>query len=359
MSQMEMVATTTFGGILTITVLYVLALSNDRYDIESVSYNIVDAAMPLTVSDIVSVSIGEAIAGIIGAIVSLAISRIGKAKQIKISDGVADADFLLSRAAAYPLLESVGLSPVFASTASTIVAIVPYVLVKFGAKRREQVIEETRQLEALLMEQRVKKGSPFWSQKKNSMPATFVDPETLLPVQSETVQFDGVELFSDVVKWLQYSVLLSDYSGSIRLNDVPLEPGLEAALFGAIAALSSQVYSDLLYAYFGFGGEQKKTAVQTRSLPDWLSVYGSRFVYYAVLFGVYEAAQSPAKESVSALLSGGIHGCFGSSDFDTCVETYVLLNPPAPSPEAQFRALVTAFVSFWNNSGNLWNILTL
>ena len=54
----------------------------------------------------------------------------------------------------------------------------------------------------------------------------------------------------------------------------------------------------------------------------------------ATLFGTYEAVRAPASRFVGQLVSGGVAGCAGSKDFDLCMETYLIDNPPSGTMEA-------------------------
>lgn len=417
MSSTEMVAMTAAGTLLVVGLIYTLALNTEitadtgavsMEALESVSYNVVDAALPLTASDVVSVAAGEAIAGVVGAATSFGISFSSRrlpwgsasgdqqynAKQsqqaVKVSDAVADGDFLLTNAAAYPLLAAIGLSPLLSAVTSTLLAIVPYGIVKVGARRREALRREDELLQSLLDQNQLRKQrqqlgwGPFRSSdggggaalsrqqqqqaridsvlgltnvvplaKTNSRGTTknVVDPKTLTPIQEDKPNLDAVETFSDILKWLQFSVLTSDFGGHLLWQGQELLPGVESAIFGSVAGVSSQFYSDILYAVFQFGGTAKQEMVKSRSLLDWINIYAAKTIYFAVLFGVYEAVQEPAKDIVAVLLSGGAEACYGSNDMRACIETYVSLNPPGASPEAQLRSFITAAVSFWNNYG--------
>jgi len=431
MTTTEMVATSTAGTLLVIGLIYTLALNGEVTAdtgavsieaLEVVSYNVVDAALPMTASDVVSVAAGEAIAGVVGAATSFGISvssrRLswgsisGAAEQqqgssntsnsqqqqqqqqaVKVSDAVADGDFLLTNAAAYPLLAAIGLSPLLSAVTSTLLAIVPYGIVKVGARRREALRREDELLQTMLDQNQLRKRrqqvgwGPFRSSdgaatggvlskqqqqqaridsvlgRTNLVPlakagsttsntkSNVVDPKTLTPVQEDKPNLDAVESVADILKWLQFSVLTSDFGGHLLWQGQELLPGVESAILGSVAGVSSQFYSDILYAVFQFGGTAKQEMVKSRSILDWINIYTAKTIYFAVLFGVYEAVQEPAKDVVAVLLSGGAEACYGSDDMRACIETYVLLNPPGASPEAQFRSFITAAVSFWNHYG--------
>jgi hypothetical protein len=115
---------------------------------------------------------------------------------------------------------------------------------------------------------------------------------------------------------------------------------MDGALLGAIAGVSSQLYADIIYGQFGNGPREKQREVRTRPFSKWLSLYVETTVSAASLFGIYELSQKPISRYIQGTLAGGVDGCVGSSDFEACLETFLLDNAPGPSPEAQFRALI-------------------
>jgi hypothetical protein len=406
LSKWEASVMSATGIALTLGVLYSLAVNGEDVTaagpaattletFELASLNIVDAALPLTATDIVSVAAGEAMAGILGAAVaSLGVStampppisrplapatrpvltRSNKSPEIttsstlvrgvKVSDAVADGDFLLTTAAAKQLLGVVGVSPFLASLAATALAIVPYSLVKVGARRREREIQETALMDQLLADEqtrqrRTKLGLGPIVRGKNArneyaLPrasTTIVDPNQLTPVLGDKPKLDWVETFADIVKWLAFDVLRSDFGGHLMWNGELLFFGLESAIIGWVTGLTIQVYADVLYAYFGLGGETMKNLVRARTVQETTSIYLSKSAYCAILFGVYDTAQIPAKALITALSSGGVDACVGSNNFGYCIETFVTNNPIGASPEAELRSLATAVVSLWNNYG--------
>jgi hypothetical protein len=404
LSKLEKSVMSTAGIVLTVGVLFALAMNGDDVtaagpaatttleSLELASLNIVDAALPMTATDIVSVAAGEAMAGVLGAAVaSLGVSKAmppvtrpptpttrpvltksDKSPEIatstlvggvKVSDAVADGDFLLTTAAAKQLLGVVGMSPFLASLAATALAIVPYSLVKVGARRREREIQETALMDQLLADEqsrqrRTKIGlGPMvrvTARYEDALPtasATIVDPNQLTPVLGDKPKLDWVESFADIVKWLAFDVLRSDFGGHLMLNGEPIFFGLESAIIGCVTGLTIQVYADVLYAYFGLGGETMKNLVRARTVQETASAYLSKSAYCAILFGVYDTAQIPAKALITALSSGGVDACVGSNNFGYCIETFVTNNPIGASPEAELRSLATAVVSLWNNYG--------
>jgi hypothetical protein len=374
MSDTEMVGISTAGTVLTVGVLYTLAMSGEDVgnpasleSLEVAGLNIVDAGIGTGPSAMVAVAIGEAVAGVIGAGASFGISRSmmqwrkslstsgSVSYGVKVSDAVADGDFLLTNAAATPLFEAIGLSPLLASLTATSLAIVPYGIVKAGAQRRERMRQEDKLMEQLLAEEQERERRDRIRFGKltdlNMKWNTAVDPNSLTPVQEERFKLDWVEAFSDIIRWLQFDILKSDFGGHLTWQGHALFPGAECAIFGCVTALTSQGYADALHGYFRFGGESKQAMVLSRTLPDWAALYLSKLVYYAVLFGVYDAMQGPAAAVVAALGSGGVDACVGSNDYASCIETFVTNNPPGASAEAELRSLITAGVSLWNNYG--------
>lgn len=101
-----------------------------------------------------------------------------------------------------------------------------------------------------------------------------------------------------------------------------------------MAALSSQLYTDVLYLYSDFGNPLKREKTLNRSIEGWASIYATKCLSAATLFGTYEAVRAPASRFVGQLVSGGVAGCAGSKDFDLCMETYLIDNPPSAVMEA-------------------------
>lgn len=376
MSMSQMIAMNVVGGAFTVGVLYSLASTNLNSvftgaatveDISTVGINIMDAALPLSATDVVTVTFSEAVAAVIAAVVSLSYSillRLSTRKEQNryqwqkddIQKAVNNGDFFLAQAAALPLLEGLGLPSALATTVGVLLAAIPAEIVKVASRKsREKREAEDYLLELLLKEEQERK-------QKESMFSFFQGkPQISAPVQTMAAWEKAIEdskrnrdeslivdVVSDIIKWLGYSVLCADFEGQLTYNGLPLFPGVESAIFGVIATLSAQVYADILYSYFGFGGQEKSDEVRSRSLLSWASTYITEAVYAAIFFGVYEFAQIPAKASVSAFLSGGAEACYGSQDFDVCLQAFESQNPPGASPEAQFRSLVTTIASIWN-----------
>ena len=364
---------------------------------EELGSNILEAAFPLTATDAVTGALGEATAGIAAAFSSLILSsflsnmmkrpeklntpdqgdplleatndpQIMNLKQQVIEQqgklqsrdlgrkAIANGDFFVAQAAALPLLESVGLPPSFATLAAVLLAAVPAEIV--NVLGRQRIEKDRRMLEFIIdQEEETRKSleKPF--------PLNLIFPlqaeelaEELRKKRERTMQPDSslmneglwVEIISDLIKWLSYGVLSTDFQGMMTYNGLPLFPGLESAWYGVIAGLCAQIYADTFSTVFGFGGQTKRQEVLSRSLLKWVATYLLEAVSAGVLFGVYEFAQIPATAVVSAVLSGAADNCSGSQDFNLCMETYLVYNPPGASPEAQLRSLVTTIVSLLN-----------
>lgn len=138
-----------------------------------------------------------------------------------------------------------------------------------------------------------------------------------------------------------HSVLKSEFAGTLQWNNEMLDPSMTGAVLGLMAAVSSRLYADVLYAQFKYGPSSKQEEVRSRRADEWLSLYFTTAASAATLFGFYELSQRPIFRWIQGTLAGGVEGCFGSSSFDACMQTYIDNNAPGPTPEAQFRALVT------------------
>ena len=363
------------GGAMTVGVLYALASTDlnsllsgaGPEDLEKVGFTIADAALPMSATDIVTVSFSEAASAVVAAVVSFAFSSLLRATSRRKSDrrqrvediqkAVGNGDFFLAQATALPLLESLGLPPFVAATVCVVFAAVPAEIVKVASRRKvDRQAAEDELFEYLLQREKEqeKKKFPFsfFPMKQDSLTSTEIMmeewEETADQMERLQKQTLVVDIVADIIKWLGYSVLCADLRGQIVYNGLPLFPGVESAAFGIIASLSAQVYADILYAYFGFGGEEKQNEVRSRTLVSWACIYFTEAAYAGIFFGIYEFAQIPAMASVSAFLSGGAEACYGSQDFDVCLKTFESLNPPGASPEAQFRSLATTLASLLN-----------
>ena len=302
----------------------------------------------------------------------------GSTSTTPAEEAVAGSDFFLAQAATLSIAESIGLSPFYASIVSVLLATIPYELIKVSSRRaRLQLnrMQEDELLMKLLQEEDDRKRNsklPFLvgfptkriirnktmdsnddsdgpspysrtnyplvatkSTATSAVVGTQPPPTTTifqkLDRESPTsvMEFDAVEVFSDVTKWLEYSVLRSEFKGTFNMflsNEVTeaaasstatteyspmfemsssllmtMDNVVESAMFGIFAATSAQLYADLLYGWFGFGGTLKKSMVRTRSVQDWSKRYITVGISSATLFGIYEAAQKPVTDWIASL----------------------------------------------------------
>ncbi len=369
---MSLAKMSSFGAFFSIGVVVLLSLNTDPSETvgisETIGYddnlglvegqvgavitNVMNAALPKSATDVISVSLGEGIAGAIGAIATVAVtsflqmrkSSIEMEQRSLLEEAVADGDYFFTRAAALPLLEAAGL-PAFAATlASVVVALVPYEIIKNRYKRQRELGQASANVpEVKTFEQ--KEGMSQQPDLSSLIPAIETAAETLV---RQPQKIDLVELFSDITKWLEYDVLKRDLGGKLVFGGQVLDPGIQGALFGFLAALSSKLYADVLYKYCGFGPLSKQKEIQQRSLTASLSLYTSESLSSAALFGVYESVRNPVSEAIAALLSGGVDSCLGSDDFGLCMEVFMRTNPPEATWEGQLRSLLTALFSLWN-----------
>ena len=389
--------------------------------LEIATRNIVKTVLPQSAEDVIAVSIGEGIAGAIGAMATWLLGMVlnfksdddyytlmpmnnngmmkmsGGIESIRensnnsgsyssqrgtnmdalVSEAVADGDYFLTRAAAQPLLEAVGIPIFFASLASILIATLPYEAVKLTSQKRKRETEEQQRLLEMLLEEEEERrrrdmnvidvGSnkifEFIQQLNVRQPGyvdsteegTDDDGVNKLQQQQQLVGnivpgLDYVELFADITKWLEYDVLISNYRGILAMpNGQMLSTSEESAIFGLLAAFSSQLYTDVLYLYSDFGNPIKREQTINRPLEGWASIYATKCLSTATLFGVYEGVRAPISRLLSQYLSGGVGGCVGSADFDLCMETYLIDNP-LPSSSASWQADIRASVVAAMNS---------
>jgi len=317
--------------------------------IEEAAGRIAGTVLPMSTSGALSAALGEGLAGVIGGAASVGISvalrwqqqaQRGSVGSIVLADG----DYFLAKAASLPLLEATGLSPVVAGIASVLFAVLPYELVKIGAQRRRELIRENQELQRLLEEKRDRENRLSGVSHER---IELVDPASLKPIREDD-GVDFVEVFGDVMKWLSYDVLVSRCKGNIIWNGMPVASPVESAAFGALASLSSKIYADILYGWFGLGGEANRKKIQSRTLQELFVLYFSESVSAATLFGVYAAALGPLKRATATLFSEGVGNCVGSDNYNLCVDTFVTDNPLEASPSGELRAMVTSLVSLWN-----------
>jgi hypothetical protein len=333
----------------------------DSYYFQDVTETVLEATMPESTADVVCIVMAESAAGIVAAAITLLVNsmlmpkeqRTGTAQGQKgmVGSAVANGDFFVAKASADSVLSSLGVSPVAATVAAVAVAAVPAGIVKaaFAQKAMEQRKEEQEMQDVL-------DGRHNMNKKKidlhlgllNYLPQKKRQQE--LEAIAETNAKDSlvVEVVFDVIKWLVYAILCTELEGRILVDGMAPFPGLESAAFGTIASTAAKVYSDILYAYFGFGGILKQQEVRSRNLLQWMCTYTKEIISGATLFGVYELMQIPCKAIVAGFLSGGTEGCMGVEDMQACLAAYELVNPPTAGPEAEFRSLATAFASLWH-----------
>lgn len=361
-----------FTGILmALALLYSIAMIGENTSVTSLKdvpetfelayQNTYDAIAPLGISDIISVIVGESTAAVVAATASSFILLCIKVNQMlpelaaKVKTQlVADGDFLVAKAASLSLLSSIGLSPALTKVLSILFASLPYGFFKLGVRRREQIIQEDIIMDELLAEQLNKEGneriqsgllqSMVVSNESHTV-SSVADVRSLQPVESKReIGLDFVDVFSDIAKWLQYDVFVSRFGDALTWNGEALVPGLEAAIFGAIACGTAQLYCDILYAFFNLGGSGKSEEVCNRSVAELLSLYVSQILYGAALFLTYYEFQIPAQWILNAFLSGGVDNCIGAIDYSGCIETFIELNPPEESPEAELYTRITPIV---------------
>ena len=129
---------------------------------------------------------------------------------------------------------------------------------------------------------------------------------------------------SQPCRWLEYDVL----SDTFAMYGVPTPA--EAAIFGAIAALSAQVYRDSA-VYFGLGSESDGEALRNREQLSWIGQYVKTMLTASALFGVYESARLPMTELLINIFSetSNVRQCVGSSDFYACVGAFEAFSLPS------------------------------
>lgn len=365
-------------------------LGDSIEQLEAISLNVFDAAFPTTATDVISIAIGEGIAASIGGLLSV-VARSGiKVKDLMeqyagrigmgenaipnrskgtfftatstnttsattsrqevstingfFAEAVADTDYFITRAAATPLLRGIGLPPFL----GVLLASIPSELIRVSARQREQRKREDELLQALLEEEKRKKRKQkyFFNlqarfQKETVMEPTTIDLSTRV-TPGLANQIDFVEVFADVTKWLEYDVLINDFNGMITWNDIPVASGVESAIYGFLAALSSQLWADALYYFSDFGLKENRDIARARSAKDTLTLYAARCFASATLFGVYESARLPISLFITNLLSGGVDSCLGSDDYNLCLETFMVENPASATTDEQVRAFIVA-----------------
>lgn len=252
-----------------------------------IGYNIVDAAIPLTPTDVVAVTIGEVSAGAIAPFVSLfvvSVLSVAPPTTRELGQAVADADFLVAIAAVQPLLIGLGFPPVISKALGGAFALLPSQAVKTAARSRDEWVREEleQELEEELTQQ-FRIPNPF--QKDTE--------QTQTPHIESTF---AIELFSDLLKWLGYGVMCIRWEGALA----PLSHVQECAIFGILANVGAQFYMDWMNLCFLKDAERDK--VQSRPFHEWKSIYLSQGFCGAMLFGLYEGVEEPATRLVSFFL---------------------------------------------------------
>mmetsp|Transcript_28447 Transcript_28447/g.60970 ORF Transcript_28447/g.60970 Transcript_28447/m.60970 type:complete len:619 (-) Transcript_28447:26-1882(-) len=232
----------------------------------AVMTKVVENTVPTTSTEVVAVTLGESIGGVIGAVISVAINfvlRGGKNKddssesmesnntkntknmnkQSLLSQGLSDGDYFIANSASFSLLEAVGVPESVAKYSSIFIAAIPSQLVKIGSRISEQKrAKEDEILYNLLREDQKRKKRrnlndliPSMQGKNQQQEKKIVDPKELVPVTLGAVtagetapssivtvatespatavatSIDVVEIFADVTRWLEYDVLKTEY----------------------------------------------------------------------------------------------------------------------------------------------------
>jgi len=315
-------------------------------------FNVIDATVPTSSTDLVAVALGEAIAGVIGAFLTAILRSVAsKDRKPLVTEALVDSDFFIAQAGLRPTLEAVGVPPVLATLGSVVVASVPSQLVKLTSQQKQRLSEQESSLLDSIDLESVDEEKGFLPQLSDvvatlrQIRSTKKNDDHVTQEVERATEFDldFVEIFSDVTRWLGYDVLTSDF-GDLVYGGNPYSPGVMGITFGYLAGFTARLYADLMYGVLRYGPEVRQAEVRTRQLPDWFGFYASCSLSSATLFGVYEQSKGPVSRWIQGILAGGFDACLGSDSFETCFDTYIHANAPGPSPEAEFRALITNLV---------------
>lgn len=210
------------------------------------------------------------------------------------TEAVAVADYFYAKTALTATLQAleVPLAPV----AGVVLAQVPYQLVKLRS--------------------RLEGGSAA------GMRPMIAEKDRMKVRSEESVNFmgiDGVDAVADLLKWIEYDILVADFGDTIE-NDLS---GVGSAGFGALAALSSQVYKDITVAA-GYGRQEARKEQSERTFRDWVAKYVVVTGSSALLFGLYETLRQPLTQVALSIFSGGAVACWGSANADLCNDVYLL-----------------------------------
>jgi hypothetical protein len=378
-TALDMAITSIIGLTFTIGVIYMLAMFGDTpadlsvpevgkaavdEELSKLAHSVIVAAMPEDANDLIAITLGEGIGAVIGSLATAVVTTLVtiflrirmdamnavndkqsivhfSSSEDILSEAVADTEYFWTRAGALPLLNALGVRSSLARLTSVALATVPYEVVKWQSKKEKQRQAEKTLMDELLYEQQQSEQAPFAERPKRPRS---VDPLKLQAIERRPV-IDIPEIFSDVIKWLEYDVLKTDFRGQLVVDGHVLGSGAESAVFGVVIALSSQLYLDIIYCYTDFGPDHTTKETRARSPADWTYLYINRCLGTATLFGVYESVSYPVSIALQGLLAGAVDGCVGSLDFNACMETFVADNPPEASPEAQLRSFAIAVVS--------------
>jgi hypothetical protein len=221
----------------------------------AVMTKVVENTVPTTSTEVVAVTLGESIGGVIGAIFSVGINfllRGGKSNDDSskpsdsedsnskkssnmsslVSQGLSDGDYFIANSASTAFLESVGVPESVAKYSSVFIAAIPSQLVKIGSRISEQKRAKEEELLATLVRdeaQRKANRNPnalisLWKKNNKKKNKKVVNPKKFVPVavaaatvggavSSSTTEttaaaavtaIDFVEVFADVTRWLEY-----------------------------------------------------------------------------------------------------------------------------------------------------------
>ncbi len=191
---------------------------------------VVENTVPTTSTEVVAVTLGESIGGVIGAVSSVAINFVlrggkvnddsskssqsdsQKSKKSLLSQGLADSDYFIANSASNSLLEAAGVPETVAKYSSVFIAAIPSQLVKITPtllKRNylslpiPDIIQDkaSRDLGDTLV---------FWNNKKiddsNKIAVEESGDSTVTSSSAAAAvsAIDFVEVFADVTRWLEY-----------------------------------------------------------------------------------------------------------------------------------------------------------
>ena len=103
----------------------------------------------------------------------------------------------------------------------------------------------------------------------------------------ENARLYGIELLSDVYKWLYYFVLQAGFHETLYWDGHLIGTSVESALLGMLAGVSAQIFEDILYLL--------NDSHQRHSKLGWGIVYVLCGLSGAALFTVYDSVQEPIR----------------------------------------------------------------